>query len=62
MQGGKQSRSGVFEDDEQDVPIVRKISFVESPAKEKKKKHKKGKEKDEEEEKEKERVENEKLK
>lgn len=44
----KQSRAGMFEDDDEDVPIVKEIEYLPSPVKEKKKdkKEKKDKKKD----------------
>ena len=38
----------MFEDDDDDIPIVKEIQYIESPVKEKKKKDKKNKEKDKE--------------
>ena len=35
--GGKVSKAGVFEDDDDEIPIVKEIQYIESPIKEKKK-------------------------
>jgi hypothetical protein len=41
IRGGKESRAGVFEDDEEDIPIVKEIEYIESPKKKKDKSEKK---------------------
>ena len=37
IKGGKESKAGMFEDDDEDVPVVKEISYLPSPDKKDKK-------------------------